>query len=163
MEVSGHWAMIGYAAAPKDAAGRPLLSLDDVGVVELPTNLPKSVTVMYEAGLAIGKNCKNPEIAWKFIKFMTSAYAQRKANKTGIAVSARRDVAAERGRLDAREAEFLRIVPSARRPWGSLVEGYDNVETVGQKMMDNLLQGGLGFDEAIGRAVREIDEDFRKR
>lgn len=163
MEVNGHWAMIGYAAAPKDAHGRPLLSMKDVGVVELPTQLPHSVTVMYEAGMAIGKNCKHPDIAWKYIKFMSSARIQRIANSTGIAISARKDVAAEHAANDPREREFLRIVPSARAPWGASVEGYDNVETVGQKMMDNVLQGGLTLEEALRRAVDEIDEDFKKR
>ncbi len=163
MEISGHWALVGYSVAPKDAKGRPLLRLEDVGVVELPTELPKSVTVMYEAGFAIGKNCKHPEAAWRFIQFMTSENAQRRLNKTGIAISARKDVAAARGATDPREAEFLRIVPSARAPWGASVQGYDNVETAGQKMMDNLLLGALPPDEAVRRAVKEIDEDFRKR
>jgi multiple sugar transport system substrate-binding protein len=163
MEISGHWALVGYSVAPKDAKGVPLLKMEDVGVVELPTQLKKGVTVMYESGLAIGKNSKHSDIAWKFIRFMTSAHAQGIMNKTGIAVSARKDVAAERGKLDPREAEFLKIVPSARSPWGAKVEGYDNVETVGQKMMDNILQGSLTLDEAIKRAVNEINEDFRKR
>lgn len=163
MEINGHWALVGYSVAPKGPDGKPLLSLDDVGVVELPTNLPKSVTVMYEAGFAIGKNCRHPQTAWEFIKFMTSAHAQRRLNRTGIAVSARKDVAAERGRLDEREREFLRIVPSARPPWGSKVEGYDNVEVAGQKMMDNVLLGSLTLEQAVKRAVAEIDEDFRKR
>ncbi len=163
MEISGHWAMVGYSVAPKDAKGQPLLKMEDVGVVELPTQLNKSVTVMYEAGFAIGKNCKHREAAWKFIQFMTSEYAQRKLNKTGIAVSARKDIAAERAKNDPREMEFLKIIPSARGPWGATVEGYDNVETVGQKMMDNVLQGALPLDQALKRAVDEIDEDFKKR
>jgi multiple sugar transport system substrate-binding protein len=163
MEISGHWAMVGYSVAPKDAKGQPLLKMEDVGVVELPTQLPKSQTVMYEAGFAIGKNCKHREAAWKFIQFMTSEYAQRKLNKTGIAVSARKDIAAERAKKDQREMEFLKIIPSARGPWGATVEGYDNVETVGQKMMDNVLQGALPLNQALKRAVDEIDEDFKKR
>lgn len=162
MEISGHWAMVGYSVAPKDAKGQPLLKMEDVGVVELPTQLTKSQTVMYEAGFAIGKNCKHREAAWKFIQFMTSEYAQRKLNKTGIAVSARKDIAAERAKKDPREMEFLKIIPSARGPWGATVEGYDNVETVGQKMMDNVLQGALPLDQALKRAVDEIDEDFKK-
>jgi multiple sugar transport system substrate-binding protein len=163
MEISGHWALVGYSAAPKDAKGKPLLRLVDVGVVELPTQLKRSVTVMYEAGFAVGKNCKRPDVAWKFIKYMTSADVQRRLNVTGIAVSARKDVAEARGAKDAREAAFLGIIPSARSPWGASVEGYDNVETVGQKMMDNVLQGALTLDEAVRRAVEDIDKDFAKR
>jgi len=162
MEISGHWAMVGYATPPKDAAGKPKISLDRIGVVELPTKLPKSVTVMYEAGFAIGKNCRHPELAWKFIKHMTSYGVQKRYQATGIAVCARKDVARERA-TDERERAFLRIVPSARKPWGAIVEGYDNVETEGQEMLDGVLKSGMPPAQALQKAAQAIDEDFRRR
>lgn len=162
MEVSGHWALVGYSVAPKGPDGQPLLRLEDVGVVELPSQTGKSVTVMYEAGYAIGRNCDKKELAWKFIKHMTSRDAQTRLNKTGIAVSARKDVSQARA-TDPRERVFLDIVPSARAPWGSRVEGYDFVETTGQKMMDAVLQSGVSPAEALRTAARRIDEDFARR
>lgn len=162
MEVSGHWAMVGYSIPPVDSNGKPKISLDRIGVVELPTNLEKSVTVMYEAGFAIGRNCRHPEIAWKFIKHMTSYGVQKRYHATGIAVSARKDVARERA-VDERERAFLRIVPSARKPWGAVVEGYDNVEAEGQKMLDGVLKSGMPPLAALQKAAAAIDEDFRRR
>lgn len=155
MEVSGHWAMVGYGIS-KD------LKLEDVGVVELPTNLGKSATVMYEAGYAIGKNCKKADLAWKFIKFMTSHDAELKLCHSGIAVSARKDVCAERA-VDEHEKAFLAIIPSARAPWGSKVEGYDFVESTGQKMMDNVLKSGMPVDRALREACSAIDEELSRK
>lgn len=156
MEISGHWAMVGYQAAPN-------LELEEVGVAELPSRRPGgSVTVMYEAGYAIGKGCRNPEIAWKFVKFMTSRAVQERYQATGIAVCARRDVAEARAANDPREKEFLRIVPSARPPWGSRVTGYDFVEATGQKTMDNIL-GGTPIRAALDEAARRIDGYFAIR
>lgn len=162
MEISGHWSMVGYTA--RDSSGKYINKIrpENVGVVELPTNIGKSVTVMYEAGFAIGKNCKNPEAAWRYIKFMTSKRVQSRYNATGIAVCARKDVSQERA-INELEREFLRIVPSARAPWGSKVEGYDFVETTGQNAMDDMLKGGVSAEDALRRATKRIDEDFAKR
>lgn len=159
MQISGHWAMVGYQSAPKDEKGQPKLKMSDVGVVELPTNLPQSVTVMYEVGFAIGKNCKHPEAAWKLVKFLTSKRYQSVYNSTGIAICARKDVAQERAQKSVLEAEFLKIVPTARGPWGAKVEGYDYVESAGQTMMDNIL-GGTNAQQAATEAARRIDRYF---
>ncbi len=159
MQISGHWAMIGYQSAPKDDKGQPKLKMEDVGILELPTNLLNSVTVMYEVGFAIGKNCKHPEAAWKLVKFLTSKRYQSVYNSTGIAICARKDVAIERAKANPLEAEFLKIVPTARGPWGAKVEGYDYVESSGQTMMDNIL-GGTPADKAATEAAQRIDRYF---
>src|SRR5690606_25918741 len=64
MEVSGHCALITYTNSKK-------IDSNEIGVVPLPrrAKADRSVTVMYEAGLAIGQNCKNPDLAWKFGKY----------------------------------------------------------------------------------------------
>lgn len=162
MEISGHWSLVGYSNPPKDGQGRPKLRLDEIGVVELPTNLDRSVTVMYQAGFAMGKNCRHPDLAWKFIKHMTSYAVQRRYQSTGIAICARKDVARERA-IDERERAFLSIVPAARPPWGSVVEGYDNVESEGQKALDAVLKNGQEPLTALKRAAFAIDRDFQRR
>jgi multiple sugar transport system substrate-binding protein len=50
---------------------------------------------MYESGLAIMKNCKNPDLAWEFIKYMCSYGVQSRYNSTGIEVCANKKVARE--------------------------------------------------------------------
>jgi multiple sugar transport system substrate-binding protein len=155
MEISGHWAMVGYASAQK-------LKLERIGVAPLPSDMPKSHTVMYESGLAIGKHCKHPEAAWKFIRFMTSESAQRRYHSQGIAISARKDVSKERA-TDPREQMFIDIVPSARAPWGAKVQGYDLVEDIGQKMMDAVLKAGVAPETALRQAARDIDKELARR
>lgn len=88
MKITGHWSIIGFQASKE-------MSIEDLGVAPIPTNLPKSVTVMYESGLAIMKNCKNPDLAWALIKHLLSYDVQSRYNASGIELCARRDVAGE--------------------------------------------------------------------
>jgi len=82
---------------------------------------------------------------------------------SGIAVCARKDVAQERAAKSELEREFLPIVPSARPPYGSRVEGYDFVETQGQSAMDSVLQNGRDVQEALTKAAQRIDREFLKK
>lgn len=162
MTVSGHWAMIGYANAPKGKDGKPKLVWDDLGVAPMPTNTGTSHTVMYESGYAIGKNSKHKDLAWKFLKFFTSEAVQREYQESGIAVCARRDIAAERA-TNPLEAQFLPLIPSARAPWGAKVEGYEIVEKVGKNALDSVLNNNTPVQEALTRAAKRIDQEFAKR
>jgi multiple sugar transport system substrate-binding protein len=171
MKVVGHWYLITLKAS-KD------VDMRDIAVVELPTNLEKSVTVMYEAGNAIGAKCRHPELAWEFLKYFSSFSVQNQYNSSGIAVSARNDVEAgkvakyklasralspeERSDLLLNES-FQNIVPSARPPWGATVEGYDRVETIGQKALDAILKNGVAVQTALTQAAQEIDLEFSRR
>jgi multiple sugar transport system substrate-binding protein len=156
MTVSGHWMIPTYKSA-QDIDWRRL------GVVSLPTNVGRSHTVMYEAGFAISKGAKNPELAWKFIRKWTDYRLQKEYNASGIAVSARKDVSQERMAEDALERDFAAIIPQARPPYGSWVEGYDVVEKVGREMMDRVLNGDVVPATALRDAARQIDREFAKR
>ncbi len=162
MTVSGHWAMIGYANAPKDANGKPKLVWDDLGVAPMPTNTGTSQTVMYESGYAIGKNSKHKELAWKFIKYFTSEPVQREYSESGIAVCARKKIAAARA-TNPLEAQFLPLIPTARAPWGAKVEGYEIVEKVGKNALDSVLNNNAPVQEALTKAAKRIDQEFAKR
>jgi multiple sugar transport system substrate-binding protein len=162
MTVSGHWALIGYANAPKGPDGKPAITWDDLGVVEMPSQIGRSATVMYESGYAIGKNSKNKQLAWEFIKYFTSYEVQSKYNKSGIAVCARQDVARERAE-DPLEAQFLPIIPTAGPPHGAFVEGYEIVEKVGKNALDSILNNDVPVRGALEKAAKRIDQEFAKR
>lgn len=155
MEVSGHWSLTMYPNGP-------VITLEDVGVVSLPTNLPQSQTVMYETGMSMAKNCRHPELAWEFIKFWTSDEVQRTYNSTGIEICGRKDIAAEYGKGPQR-GKFLEIVPSARAPWGASVQGYDFVEAEGQKMMDNILKQDADVKISLQQMARRVDAFFAEQ
>lgn len=163
MAISGHWSMIDYHNAPKGKDGKPKISWDDLGVVALPHNVSTSQTVMYESGYAIGAHSPHKEAAWKFIKYMTSHRIQTIYQGSGIAVCARKDVAKERSAASPLEAQFLPIIPTARPPYGSRIEGYAFEEDQMQKAMDGVLQSGLAPKVALGRAAERIDREFLKK
>ena len=154
MEISGHWMIPSYKSAPK-------LKLDQIGVTELPTNLPKPQTVMYEVGFAVPSHAPHPAESWKLIKYLTSHLYQQAYQQTGIAICGRKDVATERA-TDPREQTFLDIVPSARPPWGASVVGYDFVEQEGKKMMDRVL-GGTDPKSSLDEMAHRIDSYFKVR
>ncbi|MFI5386057.1 MAG: ABC transporter substrate-binding protein [Fimbriimonadales bacterium] len=163
MAISGHWSMIGYNAAPKGKDGKPKITWDDLGVVALPHNTPQSQTVMYEAGYAIGGHCKHRDLAWKFIRYMTSRQVQEIYQSSGIAVCARTDVAEERARNSKLEAEFIPIIPTARPPYGSKIEGYKFVEDQMQMAMDGIIQNKRDPKWALNRAAMAIEREWQKR
>lgn len=156
METSGHWNLVGLANAPD-------IKLDQIGIVPIPVSRrgmqPK--TVMYESGWSIGKNCRHADLAWEFIRYYTSQEVQRKIQSTGIGICARRDIATERAN-DPRERDFLRIVPTAIRPWGATIEEYNFVESEGQKAMDGVLKGGRDPMEAFTRFAEAVDRQMEK-
>lgn len=162
MAVSGHWGIVGYKTPPKDTSGKPKIDWTRLGVAEMPTNTGKSQTVMYEGGYGITSRCKNKDLAWQFIKKWTGYKLQRQYNQSGIAVSARKDVATERA-TDPIEKEFLRIVPTARPPAGATVEGYEIVEKYGLNALDSILKNGKDVQSALTEAAQRIDTEFAKR
>jgi len=163
MAISGHWSMIGYSAAPKGPDGKPKITWDDLGVVALPHNTPTSQTVMYEAGYGIGAHCKHRDLAWKFIQYMTSHAVQSIYQQSGIAVCARKDVAEERAKSSKLESEFIPIIPNARPPYGSRIEGYSFVEDQMQKAMDSIIQDNRDPKWALNRAAKAVEREWEKR
>lgn len=162
MTISGHWSIVGYKNAPKDAAGKPKIDWRRLGVAELPHNTPQAHTVMYEAGFAIPKDVKHPDLSWKLVKKWTGYRLQSQYNASGIAICARKDVSQERASEEI-ERQFLEIVPQARPPWGSRVEGYEAVERIGKSMMDRVLNTDVDVRTALRDAAERIDREFAKR
>lgn len=154
MEVAGHWEMVGIKNSTK-------LKVEDIGIAPWPSETGRKVTVMYEVGFAMSRRAKNPGLAWKLIKFLTSRRYQSVYQQTGIAVAARKDVARERAKGNQLEQKFLEIVPSARPPWGASVEGYDFVETEGPKMMNRVLNREVTPEQALREMVRRVDGYFK--
>ncbi len=149
MQFAGHWMMIDYRSDGLD-----------FGVVSLPTNTGRRATVIYEAGLAINQASDRRDLAWEFVKYMTSVEVQKKRVASGVAISANRHVARYYAG-DPVEDAFLAAIEYARGPWGARVEQYSMVEDLGQEMMDDILFG-TPIDEAIERTARLIESELRK-
>ncbi|MHB8635709.1 MAG: ABC transporter substrate-binding protein [Fimbriimonadaceae bacterium] len=162
MTITGHWSLIDYKNAPKDAAGRPKVDWRELGVTSVPHNTPAVNTVMYESGYAVPIGCKHLDAAWRFIKYMTGRKVQMDYNSTGIAIDARIDVAKARA-TDPLEKQFLALVRTARAPYGARVEGYDFLENQGTSAMSGVLLNGDDPATALHVAAKRIDLEFAKR
>ena len=127
----------------------------------MQTQLQTPVTVYYSSGLGIGNGCKNPEAAWRFIKHFCSYKNQLRYNSSGIAICARKDVAQERA-SEAIENDFVQLVPGARPPTGTQVEGYAFVEQQGKSMLESVLNGRRKPADALREMAIRIDREFAK-
>lgn len=147
MDLKGHWKMIDYAA---DAM--------DFGVVGLPTNGVERVTVVYATGLSITSKAKHPQLAWEYIKHMTSASVQSRRVSSGLAISGNKAAAARFAGTPVEDA-FLAEVQYARSPWGATVERYPFIEELGREMMEDILysDGELSVEQALHQTARLID------
>jgi multiple sugar transport system substrate-binding protein len=147
MNVAGHWMMIEYR---NDRL--------DFGVVPLPSNNGRPATVIYESGLGINQNTKHRDLAWTYIKYMTSDAVQKRRVESGLAISANQRVAAFYADNDI-ERTFLSAIEHARGPWGARVEPYAVVEDLGRDMIDDLLLGAP-LDESIRQTTELIDREL---
>jgi multiple sugar transport system substrate-binding protein len=156
MKVSGQWEMVSFRASQT-------IDWRDLGVVELPSNVGRSHTVMYEAGYGISLRSKHKDLAWKFVKMWSGYELQKTYSQSGIAISARKDVSRELAQ-DPVERQFLDIVSTARPPAGSWIEGYGVVERQGGSAMDTILNDPKADVRAVlNRAATRIDREFAKR
>ncbi len=162
MTISGHWSLTDYKNAKQ-------IDWKRLGVASVPHQTPRSNTVLYLSGYGIPKGAKNPDLAWKYVKYWTSAAVQREYQTSGIAVCARRDVAGERAgkyveQLDPSqklESMFLPIIPTGRPPAGASVPGYDVVEKIGTSAMQSILNGA-DVQQTLSDAANRIDREFAK-
>lgn len=148
MTLTGHWMMLEYR---RDGL--------DVGVVSVP-HTGERKTVMYACSLAIPVQARNPDLAWAFVKHMTSTEVQKLRNSTGLAISANR-AAAEALATDDVEGAFLREVRFARPPWGARVERYPVIEEFGWEMMEDVLHGGVSVETAASETAKLIEHELQ--
>jgi len=147
MDVKGHWMMIEYTSDRLD-----------IGVVGLPTNIGRRLTVVYASGLAIARQSRQPQLAWEYIKYLTGEEVQVQRCATGLAISGNRKAAAHFAGREIEDA-FLDEVQYARRPWGAVVERYPVCEDLGREMMEDILLGGdaASVPRAVQRTARLMD------
>jgi len=147
MDLKGHWMIIDYRADQMN-----------FGVVGLPTNLPRRVTVVYEAGLAVTAHAKHPDLGWEYIKFMTSKGVQVRRVASGLAISGNRAAAAEFAGNPVEDA-FLAEVEYARPPWGAKVERFPFIEDLVREMLEDILysHGKLPVSKAMHETAKLID------
>jgi len=153
MDLKGHWTLIDYRAPDRKL---------DVGVVGLPVRRGcKPVTIVYVTGIAISRSTKHPDLAWEYLKYITSEKVQIKRVSSGLAISGNRKAADFYKTKDDPnnpiEAEFHKAVEYARPAWGATVENFPMCEGFGQEMMEDILYGAVTVPEGARRAAQYMD------
>lgn len=150
MNVAGHWMIIDYRS---DGI--------NFGVTMLPTDTGHPKTVIYESGLAINRETKQRELAWEYVKFMTSAEVQKIRVSGGLAISAQKDVA-EFYASDEQEQTFLKAVDYASGPWGARVEPYAVIEDLGREMIEDIVSG-TPVRKAVNRTTHLMERELSQQ
>jgi len=150
MNMTGHWSLIEYR-----------VDRMDIGVTTIPTQIGRPVTVLYATGLAISRASRHKELAWEYVKFLTSEAVQKKRVAGGLAISGNRKAAASFAGTPVEDA-FLAQVKYARPPWGSRVEGYELVEDLGREMIEDILNGGVPVQQAASRTARLVEMELNR-
>ncbi|MCC6358153.1 MAG: extracellular solute-binding protein [Phycisphaerales bacterium] len=166
MDMKGHWMLLDYRADGLD-----------VGVVSIPTTLPRPVTVVYQSGLMVMSRAAEPQLGWEYVKHLTSESVQTRRVASGLAISANKKTAAKYADSPLEQA-FLRQMAYSRSQWGTRVERYPYVEEVCQQTLKDLVSeidatlrrsGGVYSETAVRArvaaaltdAARRIDEFLR--
>jgi multiple sugar transport system substrate-binding protein len=152
MDVKGHWMMIDYRAHGLD-----------FGVVDLPGNTGKPTTAMYVTGLSIMSKARHPDLAWAYIRFMTSREVQVRRVASGLAISGNQRAAAHYAGTPIEDA-FIAAVEHARPSWGAAVEGYPFIEGLGEEMLENIIgaKGSLDIAAQMHKTARLMDASLAK-
>lgn len=152
MDLKGHWKLIDYRAEGLD-----------IGVVGLPTNGVPQTTVVYASGMSVTARARHPELGWEFVKHMTSEHVQSRRVASGLAISGNKRAAAKFAGTPIEDA-FLEEVQYARRPWGTTVERYPFIETLGREMMEDLLysDGKLSVERTMSETAELFDAALAK-
>jgi multiple sugar transport system substrate-binding protein len=150
MNMTGHWSLIEYR-----------VDRMDIGVTTIPTQIGRPVTVLYATGLAISRASRHRDLAWEYVKFLTSEAVQKKRVAGGLAISGNRKAAESFAGTPVEDA-FLSEVKYARPPWGSRVEGYELVEDLGREMIEDILNGGVPVRQAASRTARLVEMELNR-
>lgn len=152
MTMTGHWALIEFRA-----------DKIDIGVTSIPraADVPR-VTVMYASGMAISRASKKQQLAWEYIRFLTSESVQRKRVSGGLAISGNRRAAASFAGNSVEDA-FLDEAKYARPPWGSRMDRYEFVEDLGREMIEDIFNSGVRVKDAVSRAAELIEGELSRK
>lgn len=158
---SGHWALVGLAAADGYRA-------EQVGVVQMPGR-KSNATVLYESSFVIRHDLPKEAIAAaaKFVEFATSrAYQDTKA-VTGIALAANEEAArtsttSAGSQFAGLDKVFVEAAQEGRPPAGSKLAKYPTIEKMLDEMMDRIMNGG-GVEAEAKKTVQAIDRELSAR
>jgi len=157
MVASGHWSLPTF----KKYIARGDLK---IGAAPLPRPQGKQlVTPIYASGWCVPKATPHRELALQLAAFFSNAQAARTRAKSGIGVSAVKDVAQEQQQADPYQLEqaFIESIPFGRQPWGTVIDEFSRVENMTQNAVDEVLIGGRNIHEVFTETAQALDKELQ--
>ena len=153
--LSGHWTLPVF----RDLVQSGALDLEILPIPHHPSQ-PGATSVIYASGWAVPPNAANLRRAIDLAGFLASPEAQRIRARSGLAISSRKDVAAEIAAADTTGVEdaFIALVGGARVTWGAYVRDFSLVEALAVEIMDRRLLNGEALEASAGDVARRVDE-----
>jgi len=146
---SGHWAMISLKNSK-------FWNEKDVGVVDLPQKTART-TVLFESGVGITKDSKNPQAAWDFVKYWIGERNQKTKLITGIEIPGLMKTAADQAKLNDFEAAFGEAIKYGRQPWGSIITKESQFDDAISTAMGEVMLGTKTAKQAMTDAAKKVD------
>ncbi len=155
--LSGHWTLPVF----RDLVEAGALDLAIVPIPHHPSRAAAS-SVLYASGWAVPPNAPHLRRAIDLAGFLASPEAQRIRARSGLAIPARMDVAAEIAAADGTgvEGAFIALVEGARMTWGARVRDFSRIEALAVEIMDRRLVRGESLASSASDVARRIDAEF---
>ncbi|WP_420634022.1 ABC transporter substrate-binding protein [Candidatus Palauibacter sp.] len=155
--LSGHWTLPVF----RDLVEAGALDLAIVPIPHHPSQAA-AASVLYASGWAVPPNAPHLRRAIDLAGFLASPEAQRIRARSGLAIPARMDVAAEIATADGTgvEGAFIALVEGARMTWGAQVRDFSRIEALAVEIMDRRLVRGEPLASSASDVARRIDAEF---
>ncbi|WP_419936485.1 ABC transporter substrate-binding protein [Candidatus Palauibacter sp.] len=155
--LSGHWTLPVF----RDLVEAGALDLAIVPIPHHPSRAA-AASVLYASGWAVPPNAPHLRRAIDLAGFLASPEAQRIRARSGLAIPARMDVAAEMAAADDTgvEGAFIALVEGARMTWGARVRDFSRIEALAVEIMDRRLVRGESLASSAADVARRIDAEF---
>jgi multiple sugar transport system permease protein len=119
-------------------------------------------TVLYEAGWAVARRTRRPDVAAELAVFLSSTTANRRRLALRLAIPANISLAQEALHQDSTGLEkvLYHEIGAARMPWGAKVEGFGRVQQIAEDAFEQTLIGGRPLAETMTAAAVHIDREL---
>ena len=136
-----------------------ITDIGKTGYAPLPTMIPDGKTTLGMFGYGIPKNCKNPEAAWAYVKFVLSEKIQTEMIKTGMASPIKKYTEKAIGN-NVIAWVYKELLPRTKLPPRDPKS--QQVCQLYWRYSDALFSGSLTPKEYIGKMIKETEEIEKK-
>ena len=156
MQINGRWAVPRYRKDLK-------FNWD---IAQFPLGKKGSIVDADASGWSISKQCKHPETAWKFIKFMSNKKSIDKITETGLIIPARKDSANSDLFIDTKNKPhnahvFLDIIKSSFPTPAS--RNYNEISSIVSEALEPVWNGEKTAKETINKHfLKKLENTFNE-